>query len=440
LTSRESVEDWSEIDAEPSTSNRTYTPHELVEASARLLDILERVGTAEQDVPGSVLTEARRCANALWSAGHELEAAERRAMLEAQRWASLFEAAPDGYLVTDQSGCVSESNHAARQLLGVPAGHLRGESLVDFVVEQHKKTFKSALSKVSERNVVDEFTLSVRSREGVECNVVVRVALLNTDSAQILWSLRDVSEQYWNRQRVKGLEHNLQLLNDITLLHRFLADEHTIDEAVQEIASLAERMAPGSDIVIILNSTETGNESKLELRYCANEHVASVARTLMGAGRGPFFDALKSRQMVHTTNLASDERWPGLLVPPVSVLSFPLEHHGDVFGTICFYGSEKADTPIDLEVAKVLARQSAVLVDNVRSYNDSRLATANLERAMATRSIIEQAKGMIMLSKHVDENTAFDLLRKLSQAENRKLNEIAADVVARLSSGAKSTS
>jgi hypothetical protein len=54
---------------------------------------------------------------------------------------------------------------------------------------------------------------------------------------------------------------------------------------------------------------------------------------------------------------------------------------------------------------------------------------AQLRQAMASRAVIEQAKGIIMATTRCDPDRAFALLVDQSQAENRKLREIAADLV-----------
>jgi AmiR/NasT family two-component response regulator len=52
-----------------------------------------------------------------------------------------------------------------------------------------------------------------------------------------------------------------------------------------------------------------------------------------------------------------------------------------------------------------------------------------LKVALESRAVIEQAKGVIMSATHCDPDRAFDLLRQQSQYENRKLREVATDIV-----------
>jgi AmiR/NasT family two-component response regulator len=56
---------------------------------------------------------------------------------------------------------------------------------------------------------------------------------------------------------------------------------------------------------------------------------------------------------------------------------------------------------------------------------------ANLKIALEGRDIIGQAKGILMSTLGCTADEAFDILAQLSQSENRKVAEIAADIAAR---------
>jgi AmiR/NasT family two-component response regulator len=53
----------------------------------------------------------------------------------------------------------------------------------------------------------------------------------------------------------------------------------------------------------------------------------------------------------------------------------------------------------------------------------------HLERALETRPIIEQAKGILIAQQGCSADEAFDILRRVSQRENRKLRDVATDLV-----------
>jgi AmiR/NasT family two-component response regulator len=61
------------------------------------------------------------------------------------------------------------------------------------------------------------------------------------------------------------------------------------------------------------------------------------------------------------------------------------------------------------------------------------LVAEQLEQALASRAVIEQAKGILMGAQRCDSDTAFRMLVRASQTQNRKLRDIAAEIVSRYS-------
>jgi GAF domain-containing protein len=119
-----------------------------------------------------------------------------------------------------------------------------------------------------------------------------------------------------------------------------------------------------------------------------------------------------------------------------SFLAAPLLVRGEGIGALNLYSSEPHGfAALDEAVVVLFAGQAAVAVQNSRLYQSARSLSAQLEAAMASRAVIEQAKGVIMAGQAVDPDTAFDLLRRASQAQNRKLRDIAGEVVAAAASG-----
>jgi hypothetical protein len=72
---------------------------------------------------------------------------------------------------------------------------------------------------------------------------------------------------------------------------------------------------------------------------------------------------------------------------------------------------------------------AAAVVTNVMAYQEARLTVEQMTEAMATRSVIEQAKGMIMCARGCDAQEAFAILRQTSMEHNRKLRDLAAALV-----------
>ncbi len=80
--------------------------------------------------------------NVLWEG---LREQSDRLSVDRQRYAELFEFAPDGYLVTDPYGTITEANRAAVELLRSASGILPGKALADFIPVEQRKAFRERL-------------------------------------------------------------------------------------------------------------------------------------------------------------------------------------------------------------------------------------------------------------------------------------------------------
>jgi AmiR/NasT family two-component response regulator len=115
-----------------------------------------------------------------------------------------------------------------------------------------------------------------------------------------------------------------------------------------------------------------------------------------------------------------------------SSLSLPLPVQGEAIGAMNLYARVvDAFDDASQELAAAFAAYAAVAVANAVSYSSAADAARNLQHAMEHRAEIEQAKGVIMGSAGCDADEAFHLLVQQSQHENRKLRDIAQEVVAR---------
>jgi len=103
----------------------------------------------------------------------------------------------------------------------------------------------------------------------------------------------------------------------------------------------------------------------------------------------------------------------------------------DVSGSLllCLTGEDRAGDPAAAEVAEV-ARRIAVPVLDVVAYEEAVRRAEQLTEAMRSRAGIEQAKGILVAVHGCSPEEAFVRLSRMSQQSNRKLREVAEDVVA----------
>jgi AmiR/NasT family two-component response regulator len=70
-----------------------------------------------------------------------------------------------------------------------------------------------------------------------------------------------------------------------------------------------------------------------------------------------------------------------------------------------------------------------VALANSRTYSECSIKISQLQEALETRIIIEQAKGILMATERCDSDAAFEILKNRSQRSNRKLRLVAEEIV-----------
>ncbi|MCA1822763.1 MAG: GAF and ANTAR domain-containing protein [Mycobacteriales bacterium] len=151
---------------------------------------------------------------------------------------------------------------------------------------------------------------------------------------------------------------------------------------------------------------------------------------------GPCLEAIRERTVYEVPNIAAEGRWPSLRAAAdkagiAAVLSLPMVVRGEASTGLNVYSKRAgAFDPEERKTGEMLAAAAAVAASNAHIYDASRRLSQQLEQAMASRAVIEQAKGILMAEQRCTPDDAFDLLRRASQRENVKLREIAQRIVA----------
>jgi GAF domain-containing protein len=168
--------------------------------------------------------------------------------------------------------------------------------------------------------------------------------------------------------------------------------------------------------------------------------TSNTARALddaqYAAGDGPCLSAARHGTLVRIDDTTAEQRWPDFCRQAAdngvhSSLSVPLRLSRDnTWGGFNLYGAVAGGfSDDDEQLCQAFATQASIVVSNVQAYWGSLELSANLSQAMESRAVIEQAKGILMSTHRVTADDAFDLLVARSQTQNRKLRDVAGDVV-----------
>lgn len=128
-------------------------------------------------------------------------------------------------------------------------------------------------------------------------------------------------------------------------------------------------------------------------------------------------------------------RWPALAPVALSegfraVHAFPMRLRNNVIGALNLFSTHTGDLPDDdRHVAQALADVATIGLLQERAIHNNDVLVAQLEGALASRILIEQAKGVIAEQLDLDMDTAFRLILKRARDSNSRLADVARDVV-----------
>lgn len=206
---------------------------------------------------------------------------------------------------------------------------------------------------------------------------------------------------------------------------RSLAEQDDLTTTLARIVELAVTTVPGSAHAAV---SHVHARRRVETVASTDDVCLRVDAAQYETGEGPCLSAIFDQEVVRVDELDGPTPWPAFSVRAVeqgvrSMLSFRLFLEEGTSGALNLYAREPGSFDERSErLGHVFAAHAAVAWDHAREVDG--LAAANL-----TRELIGQAQGILMAQGRLTPVDAFALLRGVSQRQNRKLREVARDVV-----------
>lgn len=218
--------------------------------------------------------------------------------------------------------------------------------------------------------------------------------------------------------------------------------------------TLADTLVAGYDVVDLLQTlvdttAEIFDASAAGLMLVdADDQLSVVASTSeerhlvdlmqLREGYGPCVACFRTGEIVTVDDVDDhDNRWPefnrgALALGFHSVFVFPLRLRGTIIGSLAlFRSSSSAMSEEDTSIAQGLADVATIGILHERAIRESDLAQEQLQRALDSRVIIEQAKGVLAQTKSVGMDESFGLLRSYARTHGIKLHDVAEQIVGR---------
>lgn len=153
------------------------------------------------------------------------------------------------------------------------------------------------------------------------------------------------------------------------------------------------------------------------------------------AGRGPLLEALAGGGPVSSPDTLEEMRWPeycaAALVRGIRCsVTLATQRNAEVV-TLSLYGSRPRLVDLSqVELAELLIAFGGAAVGNAADYGNARRAADQLREAAQSRTLVDQAKGMLMQALGCDAEQALAWLRRRSQQRNERVADVASKVIA----------
>jgi GAF domain-containing protein len=211
-----------------------------------------------------------------------------------------------------------------------------------------------------------------------------------------------------------------------------------MDDVLATVVSLArDAVPPAVEVSITLKAEGKGSTAAF-----TGSLAVALDEQQYGRGYGPCLDACDSGEVLSVDDATAEDRWPAFTARAVelgvlSSLSVPLPIQDAVTGALNLYAATPhAFDDAAVRAAATFAEYAAVAVANARSYESAATLAERMRSAARTRSVIDQAKGVLIGRHGMSAEDALDVLILVARRSDRGLGDVAAVLLAAARSGA----
>jgi transcriptional regulator with GAF, ATPase, and Fis domain len=211
-----------------------------------------------------------------------------------------------------------------------------------------------------------------------------------------------------------------------------LVDEFDVIEFLQMLADRAAGLVDASTVGLLL----ADQHGRLQFTAASDENTKLLELFQIQSHDGPCLDAYNTAQPVINVDLqAAGGRWPRFAPQATasgfrSVHAFPLRLRGDVIGAMNVFGTSVGGlNEADVQIVQAIADVAAIGLLQERAISRGEILTEQLQGALNSRIIIEQAKGAIAQVHNITVDAAFELIRSYARRTNTRLGDVARQIV-----------
>jgi len=211
-----------------------------------------------------------------------------------------------------------------------------------------------------------------------------------------------------------------------------LVDEFDVVEFLQQVTVRCAQVLNVSAVGVLL----ADQRGALRVVAASTEETRLLELLQLHTNQGPCPECYRTGTPVSVADLSAvASRWPRFVAEArqigfASVHALPMRLRTDVIGTLNLFGERPGALDADvLRLGQALTDVATIGILQARTIRHHETLAEQLQTALNSRVIIEQAKGVISERHRVDMDQAFQLLRNTARTGNRRLSELARAVV-----------
>jgi GAF domain-containing protein len=224
-----------------------------------------------------------------------------------------------------------------------------------------------------------------------------------------------------------------------TLFMRTLVDlaDSLVDDfdVIELLTLLSDRCVEMLD-VFAAGVVVRGAQNDLRVVAASSETTRIIELFELQTKEGPCLDCIRSGTPIANQDLAAARtRWPRFAPKALetgfrSATALPLRLRDSVIGALNLFGANPGDlTDPDIIAAQALADIATIAILQHQANLEAKIVAEQLNKALTSRVVIEQAKGMIAERAAVNVDEAFTRLRNYARNNNRRLSDVARDAL-----------
>lgn len=226
----------------------------------------------------------------------------------------------------------------------------------------------------------------------------------------------------------------VRLLQLFAKLADTLVDDYDVIDLMQTLVDACQEFLESTDAGILL----ADSSGDLELIASTSEATQLVEVMQLGAESGPCIECFMTGAAVSVPDIAAEsQRWPlfrhaALENGFAAIEAIPMRLRNTTIGTLNLLRSIPGPPPPeDLSAARAFADVATIGILHERTVREKESVSTQLQTALNSRVMIEQAKGVVAFTAGVPITEAFNLIRTYARTRGLRLSDVAARVVQR---------